>query len=89
MWLRPSARFAASTRVLEFRAELLRRWPDLTNSVEPLVYDPELEAPSDLSRFVFITMHASRGDRIQEIVELALGCGLSGYDPQASEAITP
>lgn len=27
--------FAASARVLEFRTELLRRWPDLADKVEP------------------------------------------------------
>ena len=79
--------FAASARVHEFRAELLRRWPDLADKVEPLEFDPDLGAPSDLSRFVLITLHASQGERIQEIVGLALACGLAGYDPQAGAAI--
>ena len=79
--------FAASTRVVEFRTELLRRWPDLVDSVEPLEFDPELEAPSDLSRFVLVTLHASQSDRISSMVELALASGLVGYDPQSGTAI--
>ena len=68
--------FAESERVLEFRTELLRRWPDLADKVEPLEFDPDLDAPSDLSRFVLITLHASQGERIHEIAGLALTCGL-------------
>jgi hypothetical protein len=74
--------FAVSTRVLEFRAELLRRWPDLGDSLEPLEFDHELEAPSDLSRYVLVTMHASKSDRIPAMTDLALACGLVGYDSQ-------
>jgi hypothetical protein len=74
-------------RVLEFRTELLCRWPDLADKVKPLEFDPDLGAPSDLSRFVLITMHASQGERIQEIVGLALACRLAGYDPQTGAAI--
>jgi len=79
--------FAASTRVLEFRAELLRRWPDLADSVEPPEFDHELEAPSDLSRYVLVTMHASKSDRIPAMIDLALAYGLLGYDPQHATAI--
>lgn len=67
--------FAASTRVLEFRTELLRRCPDLTDSVEPPEFDHELEAPSDLSRYVLVTMHASKRDRIPAMIDLALAYG--------------
>jgi hypothetical protein len=79
--------FAASARDLDFRTELLRRWPDLADKVEPLEFDPDLDAPSDLYRFVLITLHASQGDRLQEIVGLVLACGLVGYDSQTGEAI--
>ena len=79
--------FAASARVLEFRTELLRRRPDLADKVEPLESGPDPDAPSDLSRFVLITLHASQDERIQEIVGLALTCGLTGYDPQTGAAI--
>jgi hypothetical protein len=74
--------FAASTRVLEFRTELLRCWPDLSDSVEPPEFDHELEVPSDLSRYVLVTMHASESDRIPAMIDLALAYGLAGYDPQ-------
>jgi hypothetical protein len=80
--------FVASARVVEFRSALLGRWPDLADSVEPLEFDPELDAPPDLSRYVIVTMHASQGERIPEIVELALAHGLVGYDPQTGSAIT-
>jgi hypothetical protein len=79
--------FAASTRVLEFRTELLRCWPGLTDSVEPPEFDHELEAPSDLSRYVLVTMHASECDRIPAMIDLALKYGLLGYDPQHATAI--
>ncbi len=80
--------FAASPRVLEFRTELLRWWPDLADSVEPPEFDHELEVPSDLSRYVLVTMHASKGDRIPAMIDLALAHGLAGYDPQRGTAIT-
>jgi len=78
--------FAASARP-RVTDRVLRRWPDLADKVEPLEFDPDLDAPSDLSRFVLITLHASQDERIQEIVGLALTCGLTGYDPQTGAAI--
>jgi len=80
--------FAVSTRVLEFRAELLRRWPDLADSVGPPEFDYELGVPSDLSRYVLVTMHASKSGRIPAMISLALAYGLAGYDPQHEMAIT-
>jgi hypothetical protein len=74
--------FVASVRVLEFQVELLRRRPDLVDSVEP-----ELEALSDLSRFILMTLHVSRSGRISTTVELDLGRGLVGYDPESGTAI--
>lgn len=79
--------FTASQRVLEFRADLLNRWPDLADSIEPPEFDHELEVPSDLSRYILVTMHASQGDRIPAMTGLALAHGLVGYDPQAGSAI--
>jgi hypothetical protein len=74
--------FAASARVLEFRTELLRLWPDLSDSLEPPEFDHELEAPPDLSRYVLVTMHVGKSDRIPAMTDLALAFGLAGYDPQ-------
>jgi hypothetical protein len=80
--------FGSSARVIEFRAELLQRWPDLADSVEPLDFDDDLDVPSDLSRYIIVTMHASKGDRIPAMIELALSHGLTGYDPQTETVIT-
>ena len=80
--------FTTSARVLEFRAELLRRWPDLADSVAPSEWDYDLEVPSDLKRYVLVTMHAGKSDRIPAMIDLALAYGLAGYDPQHGTAIT-
>ena len=58
------------------------------DSVEPPEFDDELEAPSDLSRYVLATMHSSKNDRNQLMIDLALGHGLVGYDPQTGTVIT-
>lgn len=80
--------FVSSKRVIEFRKEFLRRWPDLADSVEPSEFDHDLGMPSDLSRYIIVTMHASKGDYIPAMIELALTYGLTGYDPQAETAVT-
>jgi hypothetical protein len=41
----------------------------------------------ELSRFVLITLHSSQGDRIPDVVNLAVDHGLVGYDPQTDSAI--
>lgn len=90
MRMRPRVSTTPSRQVreaLEFRTELLRRWPDLADSVEPLEFDPGLDAPSDLSRFVLVTMHASKTDRIPAMVNLTLAHGLVVYDPQQGASI--
>lgn len=80
-------RFAGSEDVVNFRADLLNRWPDLRDSVEPLEYNPDLEEQEDLSRFIVITMPASKADRLEDIVDLARSHDLKGFDPQIDAAI--
>lgn len=80
--------FVPSAAVLEFREQLITRWSDLEDSVEPLAYDPDLDEQEDLSRFVLITLHASQGDRLGSIMEMARSCGLTGYDSQIGEDIS-
>ncbi len=80
--------FDSSVEVLEFRERLIDRWPDLEHSLEPLAYDPDLEEQEDLSRFVLVTLHASKGDRLKGISDLARSLGLMGYDPQIDEVIS-
>lgn len=74
--------------MLGFRVELLLRWPDLADSVEPPELDYELGVPSDLSRYVLLTMHVTKSDRIPSMISLALASGLAGYGPQHETAIT-
>ena len=78
--------FTSSARVLAFRADLLRLWPDLADSIEPLEYDPDFEAPSDLSRYVLVAMHASKSDRMSEMVELAPSTGSGRLRPAAGHS---
>lgn len=79
-------RFEGHSSVLDFRTELLVRWPDLSDYVEPLEYDPDLDVQEDLSRYVLLTLSVSMSDMIPDIVELALSHGLRGYDPQHQSA---
>ena len=79
--------FAASARVLEFRAELLRRWPDLAGwsavgarSRARGALRPVAVCPGD--------DHASKSDRIPAMIDVALAYGLAGDDPQHGTAIT-
>lgn len=82
-----TGRFEPSENVTAFRAGLLRTWPDLSDSIEPLEFDPDLDVQENLSLFVLITLHASRGSRIPDIVGLALAHRLVGYDPQTGSVI--
>ncbi|MGQ4434304.1 hypothetical protein [Streptomyces sp. SAS_260] len=80
-------RFDSSERVTSFRTATLRAWPDLAHLLEPLEFDPDLDVQEDLSRFVLITLNSRQGDRISDIVDLALEHGLVCYDPQTDCAM--
>lgn len=81
------ALFVQSQDVLDFRSELLDRWPDLGDSIEPLEYDPDLDEQEDLSRYVLLTVHVDHTDTLPAIIELAVAHNLVGFDPQSNELI--
>ncbi|GAA1403937.1 hypothetical protein ACFQZ4_50540 [Catellatospora coxensis] len=64
--------------VSSFRSELLQRWPDLADVVEPSPYYL-LEAPEDDAKYVLLTLPSRMLDRLDEILDLARRRGLSGY----------
>lgn len=78
-------------RVLAFRAELLRRWPDVTDMIEPWHHDLDRRQPwgrIDLAdRFVVVTLPYGWNDTVALPV-LAGAYGLDTYNPQ-SQRLTP
>lgn len=79
--------FESSGDVLNFRSALIERWPECRDSIEPLMYDPDLEEQEDLSLYVLITLSVGRAGLINDIVNLAIEYGLTGFDPQTGSAV--
>jgi hypothetical protein len=81
---------AADERVLAFRAELLRRWPELTDMIAPWHRDLGRRQPwgrTDLAdRFVVLTLPFGWRDAAALPV-LAHAHGLDCYDSQAEELL--
>jgi hypothetical protein len=79
-------RLAADERVLAFRAEILRRWPELADMIAPWHHDLDWRRPwgrTDLAdRFVTLTLPFGWRDTVALPV-LAHAHGLDCYDPQA------
>jgi hypothetical protein len=77
-------------RVVAFRAELLRRWPDLADMIAPWHHDLGWRQPwgrTDLAdRFVAVTLPYS-WDQTAALPALAGVYGLDCYDPQSGELI--
>src|SRR5262249_52483661 len=77
---------AADQRVLAFRAELLRRWPDLADMLAPWHEDLDWRQPwgrTDLAdRYVTLTL-PFRWKDTADLPPLANAFGLDCYDPQA------
>ncbi|WP_203934670.1 hypothetical protein [Virgisporangium ochraceum] len=76
---------APDPRVLAFRADLLRRWPDLADRIEPWHGDLEWRLPAgrtDLAeRYVLLTLpYGWHGTH--DLPVLAARYGLDCYDPQ-------
>jgi hypothetical protein len=75
-----------SEDVLRFREELLTRWPDIKNALEPseryLV-----ETPEDASKYVLLTLSVRQLDYLDEILTSASKHGLVGYSGVAGEPI--
>jgi hypothetical protein len=80
----------ADERVPAFRAEILRRWPDLTDMIAPWHHDLGRRQPwgrTDLAdRFVALTLPFGWRDTAALPV-LAHAHGLDCYDPQAEELL--
>jgi hypothetical protein len=77
----------ASPDVLLFRAEVLRRWPDLADSISPWAPDLGWRLPwgrEDLGAyFVSLTfLYGSDPQRLINVVALAHEYSLVVYDPQ-------
>jgi hypothetical protein len=68
-----------------FRGELLSRWPDLIDVLEPTEHDL-LEVPEDGARYVLLTLPVGMLDRLDGIFDLARQYGLSGYSGVADRA---
>ena len=80
----------ADERVLMFRAELLRRWPELADMIAPWHDDLDWRQPwrrTDLAdRFVGLTLPFGWTDTAGLAV-LASAYGLDCYDPQVDELV--
>jgi hypothetical protein len=53
-----------------FRGELMSRWPDLVDVLEP-VDDDLLEVPEDGAKYVLLTLPVGMLDRLDDIFDLA------------------
>jgi hypothetical protein len=82
----------ADERVLAFRAELLRRWPDLADVIAPWHHDLRWRQPSgrtDLAdRFVGVALPYGWQATIALPV-VAGAYGLDTYDPQSEQLMPP
>ncbi|MGC5052435.1 hypothetical protein ACLQ2S_13380 [Micromonospora sp. DT48] len=81
----------ADERVLAFRAELLRRWPDLVDMIAPWHHDLGGRQPwgrADLAdRFVGVTLPYG-WEGTSALPFLAGAYGLDSYDPQSEQLLT-
>ncbi|MEV0561004.1 hypothetical protein [Dactylosporangium sp. NPDC050588] len=83
-------RLKPDPRVLRFRAELLRRWPELASRIEPWHTDvdaPRWSGPTDEAhRYVVLTL-AFGWPATDALPTLAGAYGLDCYDPQCDALI--
>jgi hypothetical protein len=71
--------------VTVFRGELLSRWPELVDVLEPDDEDVA-ETPEDGAKYVLLTLPVSLLDHLDAIYELAAEYKLHGYSGVAGEA---
>lgn len=75
--------------VLAFRAELLERWPELADNIEPWHHDLDWRQPwgrTDLAdRYVILTLPFVWSDKLSLLSETAKRHGLDCYDPQIDQ----
>ena len=67
-----------SDDVINFRANLLERWPDLVDELEPPDYHLA-QNPADRSKYVLLTLSVESGELWPQILELARHYELVGY----------
>jgi hypothetical protein len=83
---------ASDARVLAFRADLLRRWPDLADMIAPWDDDLAWRQPwgrTDLAdRFVGLTL-PYQWEATSALPALAGSYGLDCYDPQSERLVSP
>ncbi|MBO4256930.1 hypothetical protein [Streptomyces griseorubiginosus] len=75
-----------SPDVLRFRRELLSRWPDLEDVLEPSRFDLE-EEPDHEAKYVLLTLSVRQLDYLPEILDMAKRNDLVGFSGVAGEAI--
>lgn len=75
-----------SPDVLRFREELLTRWADLDDVLEPSRFDLE-EEPDDAGKYVLLTLSVRQLDYLPEILDMAKRNGLVGFSGVAGEPI--
>ncbi|WIM99586.1 hypothetical protein ACTOB_003245 [Actinoplanes oblitus] len=71
--------------VTAFRGELLKRWPDLADVLEPIEQDV-IDDPADGAKYVLLTLPPEMLDRVEAIAELADKYQLRGYRGVTGEA---
>ncbi|MDT0380883.1 hypothetical protein RM572_19195 [Streptomyces sp. DSM 42041] len=75
-----------SPDVLRFREELLARWSDVDDVLEPSRFDLE-EEPDDAGKYVLLTLSVRQLDYLPEILDMAKRNGLVGFSGVAGEPI--
>ncbi len=75
-----------SPDVLRFRQELLARWPDLVDVLEPSG-DDLADAPDDAGKYVLLTLSVRQLDHLADILDLAKRNDLVGFSGVAGEPI--
>ncbi|MBK3565985.1 hypothetical protein [Streptomyces sp. MBT62] len=77
---------SVSPDVLRFREELLIRWPDLVDVLEPSRFDLE-EEPDHAGKYVLLTLSVRQLDYLPGILEMAKKNGLVGFSGVGGEPI--
>lgn len=76
----------SSADVLRFRDELLARWPDMRDVLEPSEFDLQ-ECPEDSQKYVLLTLSVKQLDYLSEVLSMAKRTGLVGFSGVAGESI--
>ncbi|MFD6332869.1 hypothetical protein ACFWGI_25310 [Streptomyces niveus] len=76
----------ASADVLRFREELLARWSDIRDVLEPAEFDLA-EAPEDSQKYVLLTLSVRQLDYLPEVLSMAKKNNLVGFSGVAGEPI--